>query len=266
MTILAAALAVLVGLSLGLLGGGGSILTVPIFVYVLGFAPKDAIAAGLAVVGAVSLFGAAGHWRAGNVALRPALLFGVASMAGALLGARLATVVSGTVQLFLFAIVMLMAAVFMLRGRKEGFEETGTPAGPGVILPAGVGLGILTGLVGVGGGFLIVPALVLLAGLRMKQAVGTSLAVIAMNSTTGLAGYLGQVDLDWGVIAGFIAVAILGSLAGVRLVRHVPQRALQRGFAVFLLVMGLLIVYQNRGVVLPPADSSETAGMTAAGR
>lgn len=266
MTFLAATLALLVGLSLGVLGGGGSILTVPIFVYVLGFAPKDAIAAGLAVVGAVSLFGAAGHWRAGNVALRPALLFGVASMAGALLGARLAVVVSGALQLFLFALVMLMAAALMLRGRKSGFEETGTPAGPAVILPVGVGLGILTGLVGVGGGFLVVPALVLLAGLRMKQAVGTSLAVIAMNSTTGLAGYLGQVELAWTVIAGFTAVAILGSLAGVRLVRHVPQRALQRGFAFFLIGMGLLIVYQNRGVVLPPAHSSGVADATAAGR
>ena len=266
MTILAAALAVLVGLSLGLLGGGGSILTVPIFVYVLGFAPKDAIAAGLAVVGTVSLFGAAGHWRAGNVALRPALLFGVASMAGALLGARLATVVSGAVQLFLFAVVMLLAAVFMLRGHAAGSDQAGRPAGVGVVLPAGIGLGIVTGLVGVGGGFLIVPALVLLGGLRMKPAVGTSLAVIAMNSATGLAGYLGQVELAWTTIAGFTAVAILGSLAGVRLVRHVPQRALQRGFAVFLMAMGLLIVYQNRGVVLPPARSSGDAGVTAAGR
>ncbi|HEX6370238.1 MAG TPA: sulfite exporter TauE/SafE family protein [Longimicrobium sp.] len=266
MTILAAALAVLVGLSLGLLGGGGSILTVPIFVYVLGFAPKEAIAAGLAVVGAVSLFGAAGHWRAGNVALRPALLFGVASMAGALGGARLATVVSGTVQLFLFAIVMLLAAVFMLRGRGPDTGQAGRPAGLGVILPVGLGLGVLTGLVGVGGGFLIVPALVLLAGLQMKQAVGTSLAVIAMNSFTGLAGYLGQVDFAWSVIAGFTAVAILGSMVGVRLVSHVPQRALQRGFAVFLLAMGLWIVYQNRAVVLPQTPSSAGVAVPPASR
>lgn len=263
MTPLAAALAVLVGLSLGLLGGGGSILTVPIFVYVLGFAPKEAIAAGLAVVGAVSLFGAAGHWRAGNVAPRPALLFGAASMAGALLGARLAAVVSGTVQLFLFAVVMLLAAVFMLRGRTAGSEDGGRPARVAVVLAAGLGLGIVTGLVGVGGGFLIVPALVLLSGLRMKQAVGTSLAVIAMNSVTGLAGYLGQVELAWKVIAVFTAVAILGTLAGVRLVRHVPQRALQRGFAVFLLAVALLIVYQNRGAVLPHSTASAEAASAA---
>lgn len=266
MTILAAALAALVGLSLGLLGGGGSILTVPIFVYVLGLAPKQAIAAALAVVGTVSVFGAAGHWRAGNVALRPALLFGVASMGGALLGARLATVVSGTVQLFLFAVVMLLSAMLMLRGRAPDPAEAGRPAGPGVILPVGLGLGVVTGLVGVGGGFLTVPALVLLAGLRMKQAVGTSLAVIAMSSFTGLAGYLGQVEFPWGVMAGFTAVAILGSQVGVRLMKHVPQRALQRGFAVFLLAMGMVILYQNRGVMLPSADSSAGAEATAADR
>jgi uncharacterized membrane protein YfcA len=263
MTPLAAGLAVLVGLSLGLLGGGGSILTVPIFVYVLGFPPKEAIAAGLAVVGAVSLFGAAGHWRAGNVAGRPALLFGVASMAGALGGARLATVVSGRAQLFLFAIVMLLAAAFMLRGRGPGPGATPRPARMAVILPVGLGLGVLTGLVGVGGGFLVVPALVLLAGLRMKQAVGTSLAVIAMNSATGLAGYLGQVDFAWSVIASFMGVAILGSMVGVRLVSHVPQRVLQRVFAVFLLAMGLWIVYQNRAVVLPhPSPSGAAASQT----
>lgn len=264
MTLVAAALAILVGLSLGLLGGGGSILTVPIFVYVLGFQAKEAIASGLAVVGAVSLFGAAGHWRAGNVALRPALLFGVASMTGALAGARLATVVSGRVQLFLFAIVMLLAAVFMLRGRGPDTDEAGRPARLGVILPAGMCLGVLTGLVGVGGGFLIVPALVLLAGLRMKQAVGTSLAVIAMNSFMGLAGYRGHVAFDWGAIAAFASVAIVGSLVGVRLVSHVPQRALQRGFAIFLLAMGLWIVYQNRAAVLPPASPS--AAVPSAGR
>lgn len=260
MTLLAAALALLVGISLGLLGGGGSILTVPIFVYVLGFEPREAIASGLAVVGAVSLFGAAGHWRAGNVALRPALVFGIASMAGALGGARLATRVSGTAQLLLFATVMLVAAGFMLRGRGPDSGETGTSAGLGVTLPAGLGLGVLTGLVGVGGGFLIVPALVLLAGLRMKQAVGTSLAIIAMNTATALAGYLGQVDFAWTTIAAFTAVAMLGSLAGVRLVKHVPQQALKRGFAVFLLAMGMLILYQNRAVVLgdhpPPAGSA----------
>ncbi|WP_420127376.1 sulfite exporter TauE/SafE family protein [Longimicrobium sp.] len=259
MTLIAAALAILVGLSLGLLGGGGSILTVPIFVYVLGFQAKEAIASGLAVVGAVSLFGAAGHWRAGNVALRPALLFGVASMTGALAGARLATVVSGRVQLFLFAIVMLLAAVFMLRGRGPDTDEAGRPAGLRVILPAGLCLGVLTGLVGVGGGFLIVPALVLLAGLRMKQAVGTSLAVIAMNSFTGLLGYRGEVHFDWGAIAAFTSVAIVGSLVGVRLVSHVPQRALQRGFAVFLLAMGMWIVYQNRAAVLPQAPPAAAA-------
>ena len=258
MTILGLALAALIGLSLGLLGGGGSILTVPIFVYVLGFGAKEAIAMSLAVVGATSLFGAASHWRAGNVNLRVAAIFGAVAMAGTYLGARLAVFFSGAAQLTLFAIVMLLAAFFMFREKKPDPAAPAPHAGEteghmplGLIVLEGLAVGVLTGLVGVGGGFLIVPALVLLGKVPMKQAVGTSLLVIAMKSAAGFAGYLGQVEVQWGFMALFTAIAIGGILLGTWLVQFVPQAALKRSFAVFLLVMGGFILFQNRGVFLP---------------
>lgn len=262
--ILGFALAALIGLSLGMLGGGGSILTVPIFVYVLGFEAKEAIAMSLAVVGATSLFGAAGHWRAGNVNLRVAVIFGVVAMAGTYAGARLAVFFSGAAQLTLFALVMLLAAVFMFRDNAPRRTAGVTPA-PDVPMPLvlivieGLAVGVLTGLVGVGGGFLIVPALVLLGRVPMKQAIGTSLLVIAMKSFAGFIGYLGQVEVQWGFMAGFTAVAVIGILGGTWLVRFVPQHTLKRAFAVFLLVMGAFILYQNRAVLgLDRSDSGAT--------
>jgi uncharacterized membrane protein YfcA len=264
MSILGLALAALIGVSLGLLGGGGSILTVPILVYVLGYGAKEAIAMSLGVVGTVSLFGSLAHWRTGNVDLRTALPFGVFAMGGAFLGARLGALVSGPVQLTGFAVVMLLAAVSMLRGGTGAVETPPERRSPALATLGlvGVGMGALTGLVGVGGGFLIVPALVLLARVPMKQAVGTSLLVIAMNSAAGLSGYLGRVEVDWAFMALFTAVAIAGILLGTWLIRYVPQAALKRSFAVFLLVMGTFILYQNRGVLLPggpPAAEAKPA-------
>ncbi|HUE96423.1 MAG TPA: sulfite exporter TauE/SafE family protein [Longimicrobiaceae bacterium] len=251
-------LAAVIGLALGMLGGGGSILTVPVLVYVLGFGAKEAIATSLAVVGATSLLGALGHWRAGNVNLRIAGIFGAVAMVGTYLGARLSVFFSGSAQLILFAVVMLAAAYFMFRGLPlrcpEGFDEADEPAlkeMPLLLIAAeGIGVGVLTGLVGVGGGFLIVPALVLLGRVPMKQAIGTSLLVIAMKSAAGFYGYLGQVAVDWAFIGWFTAVAIVGILAGAYLVGFVSQVRLQRAFAVFLLAMGTWLLYQNRGVVL----------------
>lgn len=281
MPLMGLALASLMGLSLGLLGGGGSILTVPIFVYVLGYGAKESIAMSLAVVGAVSLFGAAGHWRAGNVNVRVAVIFGGVAMAGTYLGARLAVFFSGAAQLVLFAVVMLVAAVFMFRERAPvpeavaGADPTAvahgvTRASLVLIMVEGLAVGVLTGLVGVGGGFLIVPALVLLGGLPMKQAVGTSLLVIAMKSATGFAGYLGQVDVPWAFMTVFTGVAVVGILGGTYLVRFVSQRALRRAFAVFLVIMGGFILHQNRSVfgarqgsaAEPPQDRRAPAMVT----
>lgn len=248
MDLLGFVLAAVVGLALGLLGGGGSILTVPILVYVLGFAPKTAIAMSLPIVGAISLAGGIGHWRAGNVRLASTFAFGLVAMAGAFAGARLGGLLSGATQLVILAAVMLAAAVSMFRGGSMAALETRTgPRGStALLLATGTAVGVLAGLVGIGGGFLIVPALVLLAGLPMKQAVGTSLVVIAMNSAAGTLGHLGQVSLPWDFMAGFVAVAVAGVLVGASLVKHVPHYRLQRVFAGFLVAVGLFILYQNR--------------------
>ena len=251
-------LGLLIGLSMGLLGGGGSILTVPIFVYVLGFDPKASIAMSLAVVGTTSVAGAIGHWRIGNVHVRVALIFGAVAMAGTYLGARLSVFFSGAAQLALFALVMIAAAYFMLLGRVPGLSATKEERHLGdrsklpvaLIVLEGIAVGVLTGLVGVGGGFLIVPALVLLVRIPMKQAVGTSLAVIAMKSAAGFLGYVGQVEIAWEFMAIFTAVAIAGILVGTLLVRLVPHVALRRAFAILLLIMGTAILYANRGVFL----------------
>ena len=185
------ALAALVGLSLGMMGGGGSILTVPIFVYVLHYDAKLAIAMSLPVIGITSLVGAIGHWKAGNVNVKTALAFGVIAMCGAFAGARVARLLNGSVQLTLLAAVMLVAAVTMYRSSLSRAVKSAADASPrampaALLIPVALAVGVLTGVVGIGGGFLVVPALVLLARVPMKQAVGTSLLVIAMNSASGL--------------------------------------------------------------------------------
>jgi len=246
-------LATVVGLSLGLLGGGGSILAVPIFVYVLGYGAKEAIAMSLAVVGVTSLAGAIGHWRAGNVDVRLAAVFGPVAMLGTYGGARLAAFLSGSFQLALFGLVMLASAVFMFRGSSPRLaaEPEHGPMPVGLIVIEGLLVGVLTGLVGVGGGFLVVPALVLLGKVPMRAAIGTSLVVIALKSAAGFVGYLGQVDVPWLFMGAFAATAIAGAVGGSWLARFVPQHALRRSFAAFLVVMGTLILYQNRSSLVP---------------
>ncbi|HLS48240.1 MAG TPA: sulfite exporter TauE/SafE family protein [Gemmatimonadales bacterium] len=252
------ALAVLIGLSLGMLGGGGSTLTVPIFVYVLGFAPKDAIAMSLPVVGLTSLIGAFSHWRNGNLQIRTALLFGAVAMLGSYVAARyLAPLMSGALQLALLAIVMLAAAISMFRSAGRRVSAGSAEERP-VVLPllgfVALGVGAMTGLVGVGGGFLIVPALVILGRVPMKEAIGTSLLVIAMNTTSGYLGYAGRTTMEWGFLAGFTVLAIVGILFGSWLVRFVSQAQLKRAFAVFLICVGAFVLFQNRDALLFTTD------------
>ena len=179
------------------------------------------------MVGVTSLSGAFGHWREGRVRLRIALLFDLFAMAEAYLGAQPAFFLSGAAQLILFAVVMLVAAFFMFRdndmgsdeneedGRSENSSVTGVPIWRAIGLSVlGVAVGVLTGLVGVGGGFMIVPVLVLLGQLQMKEAAGTSLLVIAANSVAGFVGYLGKVELQWGLLALFAALAVAEASPG----------------------------------------------------
>lgn len=257
-------LAGLIGLTLGLMGGGGSILTVPVFVYVMGFGAKSAIAMSLPVVGVTSLVGALSHWRAGNVHWRTGVLFGTVAMGGAYLGARLAVFLTGAMQLTLLAVVMLAAAISMLRSQRVAAARPAPLAGAtvasGRMVAVGFAVGVLTGIVGIGGGFLIVPALVVLGHVPMKQAVGTSLLVIAMNSAAGFAGHAGTVDVPWGIVGAFAGVAIGGILVGTWLVRYVSASALKRGFAVFLLAVAMLMLYQNRSVFIGADYSSTRSG------
>ncbi len=247
--VLVMALAVVIGVSLGMLGGGGSILTVPILVYVAGLPAKEAIAASLFVVGVTSLAGMVAHARSGRVKWRTGLIFGLAGMVGAFLGGWAGGHLPGDWLLIAFALMMVATSLAMLRGRKT---DSGSAHGradgelPLVrLLVDGSVVGLVTGLVGAGGGFLVVPALVLLGGLPMSVAVGTSLLVIAMKSFAGLAGYLTSVQLDWPLILGVTAAAIAGSLLGGRLAGKVPEVALRKAFGWFVLVMGGFVLVQQ---------------------
>ena len=242
------ACALLIGLALGMLGGGGSILTVPVFVYVLGYDPKLAIAMSLPVVGATSFIGALRHWRAGNLHFQSALLLGIAAMGGAFAGARASVWFSGRSQLLLLGVLMLASSVMMLRDSFRSAAVIDTRARPAplpLLLSVGFAVGTLTGIVGIGGGFLVVPALVLLARVPMQQAVGTSLAVITLNSIAGFAGQGMIAEIPIGVVLSFTGVAIAGILAGTVLIRHVPARALKRAFSVLLMIIAALVLWQN---------------------
>ncbi len=248
LTIFGTLLGFFVGFSLGLLGGGGSVLTVPIFVYILGVDSKTAIVSSLVVVGASALIGALRHARDGNVEVRIAIGFGVFTAAGAFGGARLGTRLSDVVQLILFATVMLIAAVLMYRGRRDPEESAGDSAKAHswlIVALAALGVGVLTGLVGVGGGFMIVPALVLLLRVPMKKAIGTSLLVIPITAASGFSGYLGTVDVPWRLLLPFGALSVVGIFLGVHLTQYASPAALKKGFAIFLMVVAVFILVEK---------------------
>jgi len=229
-----------------MLGGGGSILTVPLLVYVADLPTKEAIATSLLVVGVTSAVGVVSHARAGRVQWRTGVLFGAAGLVGAYVGGRLAEYVPGGLLLVAFALMMLATAVAMLRGRKEPDPEKAPESVPVKrVLVDGVVVGLVTGLVGAGGGFLVVPALALLGGLPMPVAVGTSLLVIAMKSVGGLAGYLSSVHIDWSLAAFVTLASVVGSLVGARLAGAVDPARLRKGFGWFVLVMGTFVLAQQ---------------------
>jgi len=239
-------LSVFVGVSLGLLGGGGSILTVPILTYVLGMDPSHAITSSLFVVGVTAFVGMFRHARGGRISWRTGLVFGVAAMTGAFVGGLVGGLIPGAVLMVLFAVMMIVTSVAMIRGRRE--QNPGVPAPtrhPARVLLDGFGVGFATSLVGAGGGFLVVPALALLGGLPMALAIGTSLLVIAMQSSAGLVGHLVTVSLDWPVVLAVTATAIVGSFIGTALVGRIPERTLRKSFGVFVLVMGAVVLAEE---------------------
>jgi uncharacterized membrane protein YfcA len=239
----------LVGLCLGLVGGGGSILTVPILVYALGEGVHRATGTALAIVGANALIGAWEHGRAGRVRWPVALVFGGAGILGAFGGSWLNHLAPARLVLVGFAVLLLAAAATMARMRLRD-----RPAGVAHLSPrvvqTGFGVGVLTGFFGVGGGFLIVPTLVLVLGLPMREAVGTSLLVIAINSAAALAGHLRFGGIDPGVTLLFIVGGAAGSILGSRLAGQIDERRLRQGFAALIVLVAAYILAHT---VLGPA-------------
>lgn len=232
-------LALLIGTSLGLVGGGGSILTVPALVYAGGFAPRDAIVASLIVVGVAATAGALLHWRLGTLDPAVASWFGGLGAAGAMAGARLGRLVPGAWLMTAFAFIAVTAGLTLMSRRGLSVPH-GTRRHPGLVASTAVGVGFLTGLLGVGGGFIIVPALALVLGLPMARAVGTSLAVIAVNCAAGLTTAAVELTSDRMLVtAVFAALALVGTLVGARTTSRARPEVLQRVFGLLVLGVGL---------------------------
>jgi len=243
--------ALFIGVTLGLLGSGGSILTVPVLTYLVGQETKVAIAGSLMIVGIISLFAAIPYAQQKLVKWRTVIIFGIPGMVGAVVGAWLAHFVSDALQMLIFSVLLLAASYLMFKPVKlKDAEHEHAERGMSKIAIDGFIVGAVTGLVGVGGGFLIIPALVLLGGLSMRLAVGTSLVIIAIKSFAGFVGYLGVLEtlnlsVDWQIIWIFSIIGIVGGWLGHKISSKVNQQQLKRGFAVFLVLMGVFILYEN---------------------
>jgi hypothetical protein len=250
--VLAILFGTLIGLLLGLVGGGGSILTVPILVYVIGQDVHAATATSLVIVGLTALSGAIPHARAGRVALPTAVAFGGAGVAGAFAGAWLNARVSGSLILLLFGVLMLVVAARMAFTRQS--QATAMQVAPqgGLhppVLVAGLIVGAMTGFFGVGGGFLIVPALVLALGFPMRLAVGTSLLVIAINSGAGVLAHLRTGGFDLVVALLFVIGGFAGAMLGGHFAGRIDEVKLSRGFAAFVALVGIYLIARNSGVL-----------------
>jgi len=247
------------GLLLGILGSGGSIITLPALIYLLDVAPKPAIAMSLGIVGLTASMATVHHFIKGNVNVSVALVFSVFGAMGTFAGARIGVLMPEILQLGLFAAIMYFAAYYMLKNtqaaavqacvKADGATTTSieTLSGRrlGHIAGHGIVVGILTGIVGVGGGFLIVPSLVLLSNIPMKQAVGTSLAIIAVKSFAGFAGYAGSVTIDYPLMASFVSIAIVGGVTGGYFCQYLSAKLLKKSFAIFLVLVATYIIFKE---------------------
>jgi len=242
------------GFMLGIFGSGGSIATTPALLYLLNVEPKSAIAMSLGIVAITATISAFQHWRHGNVNLKVTAVFGAFGVMGTYAGALLGIITPVTIQLTIFALVMYAAAWKMLKPQHKSVGAAAVIDCPNGdcdefqythIAIHGIAVGVLTGVVGVGGGFLIVPALVLLSGLPMKQAIGTSLGIVALKSFAGFAGYAGAVDINYTLMANFTAVAIVASFIGSLISHRLPSTLLQKGFGSFLVVVASYIILKS---------------------
>jgi uncharacterized protein len=253
--------ALIIGVSLGLIGGGGSILTVPVLVYLFGVQPVLATAYSLFIVGTTSLVGTLPKYKQGLINLRTAIIFGIPSIAAVFATRKFIVpsipevvfhigsfeVTKNLLMMLLFAVLMLFASISMIRDKKKKMVEETTKQSFNypLILLEGAIVGVLTGLVGAGGGFLIIPALVLLSKLPMKQAVGTSLLIIAAKSLIGFTGDLSNYTMDWPFLLIVTAIATAGIFVGNWLSTKVDGEKLKKGFGWFVLVMGIYIIVKE---------------------
>lgn len=251
--------AILIGVSLGLIGGGGSILTVPVLVYLFKTDATLATSYSLFIVGSSSLVGAAKNYTKGLVNIRTAVLFGVSSVTTVLLTRRFIVSVLpdilfnvGSIEItrnmltmVLFAILMLAASTSMIKGGKQEETTAKDENVTGKLLLYGVGIGLVTGLLGAGGGFLLIPALVLLLKMPMKEAVGTSLLIIALNSLIGFLGDIGSFNINWTFLLTITAIAIGGIFIGSWLSKKIEGQKLKKGFGWFVLIMGVYILIKE---------------------
>ncbi|MBS4070317.1 sulfite exporter TauE/SafE family protein [Algoriphagus aquatilis] len=252
------AAAILIGVSLGLIGGGGSILTVPVLVYILGVDPVLATAYSLFVVGSTSLVGAGTYMKKGLVNYKTALVFAIPSFIAVFLTRKFlvpalpdplftvgqAIVTKNIGIMVFFAIIMLAASFSMIRNKKCVDCDENEPVKfnfPMIALEGSV-VGVITGIVGAGGGFLIIPALVLLARLPMKMAVGTSLLIIAAKSLIGFLGDVSTQTIDWQMLLIFTGLSIVGIFIGSALSKKINEKILKTGFGWFVLIMGIYII------------------------
>jgi len=242
----------LVGLVLGIFGSGGSVLAVPILVYVLGLEVKSAIAMSLVIVGLTALTGAVQQWRQKTFCLKAALFFSGVGIFGAYGGSWLAMKVSSLLQLLIFGFIMVVAAIATLLKKEPDMEQGHDECymRPDLATGLGAGVGVLTGFLGVGGGFLIVPALNSVGNLKLRLAIGTSLFIIAVNCAAGVVGYLGKVDFHWSLTITFVIFSALASLLGVRLARKLPVRILRKAFSIFILILGIGLIVKNGLLIL----------------
>lgn len=249
-----AGLGFLAGVLLGLLGGGGSVITVPALVYFAGQTPQAAVATSLFIVGTNSVFGAAFHQRRGSLDWKVALVFGGAGMATSFLAARVSKTISAELLMVLFALIMLLIGSLMLfrKNKEPQMQDPVLRSGQKtfwVTLLSGAGVGLLTGTLGVGGGFFIVPALVMLVGMPMSHAVGTSLAIIAANSFAGFLGHAG-IHIDVWLTVLFVTAGIAGAFSGTALAHRLDTDTLRRLFAIFVLVLAVFLLVDNLPALL----------------
>lgn len=239
-------LGLLTGLLLGAVGGGGSVLTIPMLVYVLDLDVHEATGTALVIVGANAAVGVTAHGRNGAVRWREGVLFGALGISGAVAGSQLNPAVPDAVILGGLAVLMFVAAAQMWRGAAPAARPGRPEARPWPTVAAtGIGVGVLTGFFGVGGGFIIVPALVLVLGLAMSDAVGTSLLVILFNSAAGSVSFLASGEIALDIAALFIVGGTLGTVAGARIARRADDARLREAFAVLLIGVALLLTFRE---------------------